>query len=136
MLEKITLYQDIALQIIPNLVVALIIGILIGYILGKTKNSKTEDIKQEKVAKKDTKDNLKKIKGIDSKLEFELNRMGITKFSQIALWTKEESITIGLSLNAENLIEELSWVEQAKILASGEDTVYSKKVENKEINVA
>ncbi len=49
---------------------------------------------------------------------------------------EEDCTTIGSSINAENSIEEFSWVEQAKILATGDDTIYSKKVENKEINIA
>ncbi|WP_198304903.1 hypothetical protein [Arcobacter vandammei] len=128
---------EIALQIILNLLIALVIGIFIGYIIGKSKTTKLVENKEEKLDyKKPTKDNLKKIKGIDSKLEFELNRMGINSFKQIAEWSKEDKITIGASINAESSIEEFSWIEQAKILASGEETIYSQKVENKEINVA
>ncbi|QKF74377.1 hypothetical protein AFAEC_2234 [Aliarcobacter faecis] len=128
---------EIALQIVLNLFIALIIGILIGYIIGKGRSSKEETNKDKKLAvQKPVKDNLKKIKGIDSKFEFELNRMGINSFKQISEWTNEDCVTIGASINAENSIEEFSWVEQAKILASGEETIYSQKVENKEINVA
>jgi predicted flap endonuclease-1-like 5' DNA nuclease len=129
---------EIASQIVLNLFIALFIGICIGYIIAKVNITPKDDSFRIKYnePKKSTKDNLKKIKGIDSKLEFELNRMGITTFKQISEWTKEDCTTIGSSIDAENSIEEFSWVEQAKILAAGDDTIYSKKVENKEINIA
>ena len=107
---------EIASQIVLNLFIALIIGICIGYIIAKVNITPKDDSFRIKYnePKKSTKDNLKKIKGIDSKLEFELNRMGITTFKQISEWTKEDCTTIGSSINAENSIEEFSWVEQAK----------------------
>ena len=126
---------EVALQIVLNLFIALIIGIFIGYIIGKSNFSKLFEIQKNRNNNK-TKDNLKKIKGIDSKLEFELNRMGINTFKQISEWKNEDCISIGSSINAEKSIEEFSWVEQAKILASGSETIYSRKIENKEINIA
>lgn len=126
---------EVALQIVLNLFIALVIGIFIGYIIGKSNFSKLFEIQKNRNNNK-TKDNLKKIKGIDSKLEFELNRMGINTFKQISEWKNEDCISIGSSINAEKSIEEFSWVEQAKILASGSETIYSRKIENKEINIA
>ena len=126
---------EVALQIVLNLFIALIIGIFIGYIIGKSNSFKLFEIQKNRNNAK-TKDNLKKIKGIDSKLEFELNRMGINTFKQISEWKNEDCISIGSSINAEKSIEEFSWVEQAKILASGSETIYSRKIENKEINIA
>ena len=125
---------EVALQIVLNLFIALVIGIFIGYIIGKSNFSKLFEIQKNRNNNK-TKDNLKKIKGIDSKLEFELNRMGINTFKQISEWKNEDCISIGSSINAEKSIEEFSWVEQAKILASGSETIYSRKIENKEINI-
>lgn len=63
---------EVALQIVLNLFIALVIGIFIGYIIGKSNFSKLFEIQKNRNNNK-TKDNLKKIKGIDSKLEFELN---------------------------------------------------------------
>jgi uncharacterized protein YneF (UPF0154 family) len=126
---------EVALQIVLNLFIALVIGIFIGYIIGKSNFSKLFEIQKNRNNNK-TKDNLKKIKGIDSKLEFELNRMGINTFKQISEWKNEDCISIGSSINAEKSIEEFSWVEQAKILASGSETIYSRKIENKEVNIA
>lgn len=126
---------EVALQIVLNLFIALVIGIFIGYIIGKSNFSKLFEIQKNRNNNK-TKDNLKKIKGIDSKLEFELNRMGINTFKQISEWKNEDCISISSSINAEKSIEEFSWVEQAKILASGSETIYSRKIENKEVNIA
>lgn len=126
---------EVALQIVLNLFIALIVGIFIGYIIGKSNSSKPFEIQKNQNNTK-TKDNLKKIKGIDSKLEFELNRMGINSFKQISEWQNVDCISIGSSINAEKSIEEFSWVEQAKILASGSETIYSRKIENKEMNIA
>lgn len=123
---------EIASQIVLNLVIALIIGICIGFIIGKSKAKSTEQNSNNEESKKPQKDNLRKIRGVDSRLEFELNRMGITTFKQISLWTNEDCLIIGSSINAQELIEEFSWVEQAKILASGNETVYSKNIEDKE----
>lgn len=118
---------EIALQIVLNLLVALIIGFLIGYFIGKrTKDSSsTEDIKKE--------DNLKKIRGINSTIEKGLKGLGIDTFMKISKLTELECDDIGKSLNCADLIKDLKWVEQAKILASGEETIYSLKVEKKEI---
>lgn len=126
---------EVALQIVSNLFIALIIGILIGYTIGKSNFSKLFEI-QKNLTNIKTKDNLKKIKGIDSKIEFELNRMGINSFKQISKWTNEDSIRIGSLINSEKSIQEFSWVEQAKILSSGSETIYSRKVENKEVDIA
>ena len=106
---------EVALQIVLNLFIALIIGIFIGYIIGKSNSFKLFEIQKNRNNAK-TKDNLKKIKGIDSKLEFELNRMGINTFKQISEWKNEDCISIGSSINAEKSIEEFSWVEQGKYL--------------------
>jgi predicted flap endonuclease-1-like 5' DNA nuclease len=116
---------DIALQIVLNLFIAFIIGLFLGIIIGKSSSKSKKDEKKEQ---KPQKDNLKKIKGIDSKIEFELKRLGIDSFKQIASWTQKDISTIGASLNIEELINELQWVDQAKILASGEETLFSQTI--------
>lgn len=116
---------DIALQIVLNLFIAFIIGLILGIIIGKSSSkAKKEEVKELKPKK----DNLKKIKGIDSKVEFELKRLGIDSFKQIASWTQKDIATIGASLNIEEIINELQWVDQAKILASGEETLFSQTI--------
>lgn len=81
------------------------------------------------------KDNLKKIKGINSKIEIELNKLGIYHFEQILAWSAKNCDWIEEFLNIPGLAKNNQWMEQAKILNSGKETIYSQKVENGEIEV-
>jgi NADH-quinone oxidoreductase subunit E len=79
------------------------------------------------------KDNLQLIKGIGKVLEKLLNDMGIYHFDQIANWTKEEVNWLDKSLSFPGRIKRENWVEQAKILASGETTEFAQRVERGEV---
>jgi predicted flap endonuclease-1-like 5' DNA nuclease len=81
------------------------------------------------------KDNLKKIKGITNKIENDLNTLGIYHFEQIASWSSKNCDWIESFLLEPGCAKNNQWVEQAKILKSGKETIYSQKVENGEINV-
>jgi predicted flap endonuclease-1-like 5' DNA nuclease len=81
------------------------------------------------------KDNLKKIKGIDSKVETDLNNLGIYHFDQIAKWSNKNCDWIDEFLLLPGYSKKFQWVDQAKILASGKETLYSQKVENNEVDV-
>lgn len=81
------------------------------------------------------KDNLKKIKGIDSQIEADLNSLGIYHFEQIASWSSKNCDWIEAFLLQPGCAKNNQWTEQAKILKSGKDTIYSLKVENGEIIV-
>lgn len=81
----------------------------------------------------DKKDNLKKIKGIDAKIENDLNNLGIYHFEQIAQWSSKNCDWIEEFLLVPGCAKNNQWVEQAKILYSGKETVYSQKIENGEI---
>jgi len=81
------------------------------------------------------KDNLKKIKGINSKIENNLNNLGIYHFEQIAKWSNKNCDWIEEFLHAPNYAKSNQWIEQAKILQSGRETLYSQKVQNGEIEV-
>ncbi|MGB1226950.1 MAG: hypothetical protein ACPG9K_03585 [Poseidonibacter sp.] len=81
------------------------------------------------------KDNLIKIKGIDSKVENDLNKLGIFHFNQIASWSSKNCDWIEEFLLLPGCAKKHQWVEQAKILETGKETVYSQKVENQEIVV-
>ena len=82
------------------------------------------------------KDNLKKIKGIDSAIEEKLNKLGIFHFDQISSWSNKNCDWIEEFMHLSGCVKRLQWVEQAKILESGKETVYSLKIENKEIDIA
>jgi predicted flap endonuclease-1-like 5' DNA nuclease len=79
------------------------------------------------------KDNLKKIKGITPKIENDLNNLGIYHFEQISKWSNKNCDWIEGFLHVSGCAKNNQWVDQAKILQSGKDTIYSQKVENGEL---
>ncbi|MBO6895306.1 MAG: NADH-quinone oxidoreductase subunit E [Roseibium sp.] len=74
-------------------------------------------------------DDLKKLKGVGPKLESTLHELGFFHFDQVASWGPEEVAWVDSRLKFKGRIERDGWIEQAKILASGEDTEFSKRVE-------
>ena len=75
-------------------------------------------------------DNLKEIKGIGPKLEKLCNSLGFYHFDQIANWTPDEVAWVNANLEGfKGRVTRDTWVEQAKILAAGGDTEFSKKVD-------
>lgn len=81
------------------------------------------------------KDNLKKIKGISSKIEHDLNNLGIYHFEQIAKWNGKNCDWVEEFLLLPNYTKNYQWVEQARILQTGRETIYSQKVLSGEIEV-
>jgi predicted flap endonuclease-1-like 5' DNA nuclease len=79
------------------------------------------------------KDNLQKIKGINSVIENNLNNLGIYHFEQIAKWSNKNCDWIEEFLHFPGCAKNNQWVEQAKILQLGKETIYSQKIENGEI---
>ena len=143
-------------------IIGFIIGYLIGknnnsYKIKSIQNSnKIESLKNEKVKhainpifkknstldfkpliltspKPSGKDSLIKIKGIDEKIENDLNNLGIYHFEQISKWSNKNSDWVEEFLLLPGIARGNQWVEQAKILSSGKDTSYSLQVENGEI---
>ena len=74
-------------------------------------------------------DDLKKIKGVGPKLEQTLNELGFYHFDQIAKWTEAEIAWVDNRLKFKGRIERDGWIDQAKTLAEGGDTAFSKKVD-------
>jgi len=74
-------------------------------------------------------DDLKKLKGVGPKLEATLNELGFFHFDQIADWGQAEVAWVDSRLKFKGRIERDGWIEQAKLLASGDDTEFSKRVE-------
>ena len=76
-------------------------------------------------------DNLKKIKGVGPKLERLCNMMGFWHFDQIANWTDEEVAWVDENLQGfKGRVTRDDWVAQAKILAEGGETEFSKGFED------
>lgn len=75
-------------------------------------------------------DNLKEIKGIGPKLEKVCNDLGVYHFSQIAAWSEDEVAWANANLvGFKGRVSRDNWVEQAKILAAGGETEFSKRVD-------
>ena len=75
-------------------------------------------------------DDLKRIKGIGPKLEKLCNTMGFFHFDQIAAWTPEEMAWVNANLEGfKGRATRDKWIEQAKLLASGAETEFSKRVD-------
>ncbi len=95
----------------------------------KKKGQKKSD--KKKKAPKVPQD-LKRIKGIGPKVEIELKRLGVTRYKQIAKWGREDVEQLHhrarMSLRMGEGRE--SWVSQAKVLARGDDTEFSKRVDD------
>lgn len=79
-------------------------------------------------------DNLKEIKGVGPKLETLLNTMGFYHFDQIANWTADEIAWVDANLEGfKGRVTRDDWVAQAKILAAGGDTEFSKRVDDGDV---
>jgi len=79
-------------------------------------------------------DDLKKIKGVGPALEKELNAKGVWHFDQIAAWTPEEVTWADENLvRFKGRVSRDDWVGQAKLLAAGGETEFSKKVDKGDV---
>lgn len=74
-------------------------------------------------------DDLKRIKGIGPKNEEALNALGIFRFSQIAGWTPENAEWVEASLSFTGRISREDWIGQARVLAGGGHTEFSRRVD-------
>jgi len=78
-------------------------------------------------------DDLKLLKGVGPKLEGMLNDLGIYHYDQIAAWTEAEIAWVDTRLAFKGRIERDGWIEQAKQLAAGEETEFSKRAKDDKI---
>ncbi len=79
-------------------------------------------------------DDLKQIKGVGPKLEGELHKMGVYHFDQIASWKKAEVTWMDENLaGVRQRVSRDGWVKQAKILAEGGTTEFSKRVKEGDV---
>jgi len=74
-------------------------------------------------------DDLKRIRGIGVLIEKKLNSLGITAYEQVANWTRADIDRISELLDFKGRIERENWIEQARILASGGQTEFSRRVD-------
>ncbi|WP_299687197.1 hypothetical protein [uncultured Tateyamaria sp.] len=79
-------------------------------------------------------DNLKEIKGIGPKLEAMCNDMGFYHFDQIAGWSADEVAWVNANLvGFKGRVTRDDWIAQAKVLAAGGETEFSKRVEDGDV---
>ncbi len=79
-------------------------------------------------------DDLKQIKGVGPKMENMLNDMGFYHFDQIAAWSGDEVAWVDANLKGfKGRVSRDNWVAQAKILATGGETEFSKRVEDGDV---
>lgn len=73
-------------------------------------------------------DDLRKIKGLGPKLVALLHENGITRYGQIAAWNDADIDRMDAKLGRfAGRIRRDSWVEQAKLLESGDETAFAQK---------
>jgi len=78
-------------------------------------------------------DDLKRIKGIGVKIEALLNEIGVYYFEQIATWTEKEAAWIDHKVSFPGRALRDDWIGQAKLLAAGGETEFSKRVDRGEV---
>jgi predicted flap endonuclease-1-like 5' DNA nuclease len=78
-------------------------------------------------------DDLKRIRGIGVLIEKRLNALGIAAYEQIANWTDADIARVSDTLEFKGRIERENWVEQARILATGGQTEFSRRVDRGEV---
>ncbi|WP_228849653.1 NADH:ubiquinone oxidoreductase [Halocynthiibacter styelae] len=78
-------------------------------------------------------DDLKQLKGVGPKLEETLNELGFWHFDQIAAWGTAEIEWVDARLKFKGRITRDNWVDQAKALASGDETEFSKRVKDGDV---
>lgn len=79
-------------------------------------------------------DDLKRIKGVGPKMEKLCNSLGFYHFDQIAAWTADEVAWVDANLEGfKGRVTRDTWVEQAKLLAAGGETAFSKKVDDGDV---
>lgn len=94
---------------------------------GKAPKKKAAAPAAKKAAPASGPDDLKLISGVGPALENKLNDAGITRFEQIANMSAEDVERIEEQLSFKGRMERDDWIGQAKILAAGGETEFSKK---------
>ncbi|TWG94951.1 putative flap endonuclease-1-like 5' DNA nuclease [Mesorhizobium sp. J18] len=82
---------------------------------------------KRKAANSSKKDNLRRLIGIGPVNERRLNEHGITTFAQIAAWTAADIKKVEEYLQFDGRIERERWVEQAKLLAAGDEEEFARR---------
>lgn len=79
-------------------------------------------------------EDLKRIRGVGVLIEKKLNSLGIASYEQIANWTGADIDRVSHILDFKGRIERENWVEQARILAAGGHTEFSRRVDRGDVD--
>ena len=102
-----------------------------GIIEGKDEGTRPEQLKE---ARAGGADDLKRIKGIGPKMEKLCHKLGFFHFDQVASWTADEVAWVDANLEGfKGRVTRDNWVDQAKLLAAGGETAFSKKVDKGDV---
>ena len=85
------------------------------------------------VVRSATPDDLKRIRGVGVLIEKRLNALGVTSYDQIANWTHADVLRVSQQLDFKGRVERENWIEQARILAAGGQTEFSRRVDRGEV---
>ena len=96
-------------------------------VAAKPAKAKAAGSVRSKAAKSPGKDNLRRLIGIGPVNERRLNEHGITTFAQIAAWTAANVKSVEEYLQFDGRIERERWVEQAKLLAAGNEAEFARR---------
>lgn len=78
-------------------------------------------------------DDLKRIRGIGILIERKLLQLGVTSYEEIANWTASDIERVNAVLDFNGRIERENWIEQARILATGGQTEFSRRLDRGEV---
>ena len=67
-------------------------------------------------------------------IEKRLNAAGVTLYNSIANWTSGDIDRISQTLDFKGRIERENWVEQARILAAGGQTEFSRRADRGDVD--
>ena len=76
-------------------------------------------------------DDLKRIKGVGPALEGRLNDLGVFHYAQIAAWGPDEVAWVDGHLKFRGRIERDDWIAQARTLAEGGETEFSRRADGR-----
>ncbi len=81
-------------------------------------------------------DDLKRIRGIGVVIEKKLQAMGVASYQQIAGWSAADIERVSEQLDFKGRIERENWIAQARILAGGGQTDFSRRVDRGEVDTS
>ncbi len=78
-------------------------------------------------------DDLKRIRGVGVATETRLNAMGVRTYVDVARWSAADIARFSEALDMPGRIEKENWVGQAQVLASGQATEFSNRVDRGDV---